>query len=67
MPDGTALADPANADLALAWQLYGVAETGQLNQANRDKRDGLAIVRACEERDAAAARRINAPAWQFWR
>lgn len=54
-------------DAALDWQLYGTGETGQLNIANNNIEAGWAIVSACEKRDAAAARRINAPAWQFWR
>ena len=53
-------------DAALDWQLYGVAETAQLNTANRDKADGLAIIQACEARDQRAYRRINAPWWAFW-
>ena len=54
-------------DAALDWQLYGQAETGQLNLAERDKRDGLAIVKRCEERDQRAYRKINAPWYAFWR
>lgn len=53
-------------DAAQDWRLYGVAETGQLNVSNRDKKDGYTIIRSCEERDAAAARRINAPWYAFW-
>lgn len=54
-------------DAAKDWQLYGLDETGRLNQSERDKADGLSIIQRCEARDLAAARRINAPAWQFWR
>lgn len=54
-------------DVALDWQLYGTAETGQLTIANRDKRDGFTVIRKCEERDAKAIRKINAPFWAFWR
>ena len=54
-------------DATLDWQLYGTAETGQLNIANSHIVSGWAIVSKCEARDAATARRINAPAWQFWR
>jgi len=53
-------------DAALDWQLYGTAETVQLNSANRDKRDGLNIIRLCEARDQRAYRRINAPWFAFW-
>lgn len=54
-------------DPALDWQLYGVAETGALNMANRDKADILAITRQCEDRDRRAWDRVTAPWWQFWR
>lgn len=54
-------------DAAKDWQLYGLDETGRLNQSERDKRDGLAIIQMCEARDAATARRINAPWFAFWR
>ena len=57
----------ASGDPALDAQVFGVEQTGQLQLANRDKADGLAIVRACEARDAAATRHINAPFWAFWR
>lgn len=53
-------------DPALDWQVFGVGQTGQLRMANRDKADGLQTIRKCEERDAKAQRRINAPAWMFW-
>jgi hypothetical protein len=54
-------------DPALDAQTFGIEQTGQLNIANRDKIDGLTIIRKCEARDAAAARHINAPWWAFWR
>lgn len=47
-------------------QLYGLAETGQLNKANTDKRAGYQIIVRCEERDARAWSRINAPWYAFW-
>lgn len=53
-------------DAALDWQLYGSAETGKLNLANSHIVGGWAIVSGCEARDARAAKRINAPFWQFW-
>ena len=53
-------------DAALDWQLYGTAETVQLNSANRDKADGLKVLRLCEERDQRSYRKINAPWWAFW-
>lgn len=53
-------------DPALDWQLYGTAETGQLNSANSDKKIGLEIIRGCEARDAKAFRKINAPWYAFW-
>lgn len=57
----------AEPDPALKWQLYGVAETGQLNVANTQIVGGWGIVEMCEARDRRAAERVNAPAWQFWR
>lgn len=57
----------ATGDPALDAQTFGIEQTGQLRLANRDKADSMAIVKACEARDAAAARHINAPFWAFWR
>lgn len=57
----------ASGDAALDWQLYGVAETGQLNIANNDKADGLSIIQRCEARDKRAYDKITAPWWAFWR
>jgi hypothetical protein len=42
-------------------------QTGRLDTSNTYRRAALEIVQACEARDAAAARRITAPWWQFWR
>lgn len=58
---------PNTGDVEQDWQLYGVAETGQLNIANNDKRDGFAIIQRCEERDRKAYRKATAAWWQFWR
>lgn len=58
---------PSTGDAAQDWQLYGVAETGQLNIANNDKADGFAIIKKCEERDRRAYAKITAPWWAFWR
>lgn len=51
-------------DAALDWQLYGTAETGQLNIANDRALTGYRIVSACEVRDAEVANRR--PWWMFW-
>lgn len=51
-------------DPALDWQLFGIAQTGQLNIANRDKADALETIRRCEARDAAAVRQIERPWWR---
>lgn len=48
-------------DAALDWQLFGIAQTGQLNIANRDKTDALETIRRCEARDAAAIRQVERP------
>jgi hypothetical protein len=48
-------------DPALDWQLYGTAETGQLNKANDDKATGFAIVNACEVRDEEIVARLSRP------
>lgn len=50
-------------DPALDWQLYGTAETGQLNKANDDKATGLSIIQGCERRDEEVRRRASRPAW----
>lgn len=49
------------ADPAQAWRLFGVRQTGQLDKANLTTADVLAIVEACEARDAAAAAAITRP------
>lgn len=59
--------DASDAEVAEAWQIYGVTETVQLNKSEADKKAGLELVRMCEARDARAWSRITAPAWQFWR
>lgn len=51
-------------DPALDWQVFGIAQTGQLSIANRDKADALETVRRCEARDAAAVREVERPWWQ---
>ena len=59
------MGDTGDADLD--WKLYGTAETGQLNVANRDKRYGYEIIRLCEVRDAASIKKIERPWYAFWR
>lgn len=54
----------ASGDPALDAQLYGLAETGQLNKANDDKATGFAIINACEARDADIRRHIERPWWR---
>ena len=51
-------------DPALDWQLYGTAETGQLNSANDDKATGFRIINACEARDAQITALLNRPWWR---
>lgn len=51
-------------DVALDWQLYGAAETGQLTRANDDKATGFAIINACEVRDATIAASLGRPWWR---
>ena len=53
-------------DSALDWQLYGTAETVQVNRANDDKVTGLSIVQMCERRDAETLARINRPWWRVF-
>lgn len=53
-------------DATLDWQLFGVAQTGQLNIANADKAAVLETVRRCEARDAAAIREVERPWWRLW-
>jgi hypothetical protein len=48
-------------DPEMDWQLYGLAETGALNQANDDKRTGFQIINACEARDAEVKARLERP------
>ena len=55
---------PTTGDAALDAQTYGVAETGQLNKANDDKRTGFAIIHGCEARDAEIREKIERPWWR---
>jgi hypothetical protein len=50
-------------DPALDWQLYGTAETVQLNSANDDKKTGFTIINRCEARDAELRRSFERPWW----
>ena len=54
------------AEPALDWQLFGVAESGQLNKANDDKKTGFRIVQLCEARDEANRAKLNRPFWRLW-
>lgn len=36
------------------WETFGAAQTGQLDKANADKTSALAVIEACEKRDAEA-------------
>lgn len=51
----------SSGDPALDWQLFGVEQTGRLQQAERDKTDGLTIMQRCE------ALRSEARARRWWR
>jgi hypothetical protein len=51
-------------DPATDWQLYGVAETGQLNKANDRAQTGFDIVNACEVRDAQIRAHLERPWWR---
>lgn len=51
-------------DALLDWQLYGSAETGQLNKANDRARTGFGIINACERRDAEIRARLERPWWR---
>jgi len=46
-------------DAALDWQVFGIAQTGQLSIANRDKADAIETIRRCEARDQAAIRQTR--------
>lgn len=48
-------------DATLDWQLYGTAETGQLNKANDRARTGFGIINACERRDAEIRAHLERP------
>lgn len=48
------------------WRNYALDETGRLTQSERDKKDGLAVIKMCEARDQRAYRAINAPWYAFW-
>lgn len=49
------------------WQVFGVEQTGQLAKANGRSSDVIAVVRACETRDAAAVGRVERPWWaKLW-
>lgn len=50
-----------------AWVSFGVAQTGQLDKANGQTKDAVAIVKKCEARDQAAADAMKPkPWWRVW-
>lgn len=51
-------------DAALDWQMFGLAQTGQLTVANADKAAIIETVERCEARDRAAVQRVQAPWWR---
>jgi hypothetical protein len=42
-----------------AWEIFGDAQTGKLDQANGRTRDAIGILQRCEARDAAAVKRAT--------
>lgn len=57
----------SDADETRRWQVFGVAQTGQLKLANGRASDVIQVVTACEARDAAAVQEIERPWYRFWR
>lgn len=57
---------PTDEDETRRWQVFGVAQTGQLRIANGRTKDVIEVVTACEARDAEAVRTITRPWWQIW-
>lgn len=57
---------PSDASDDRDWMAFGVAQTGQLVTANGRTSDVIAVVKACEARDAASAREIERPWWRVW-
>lgn len=51
-------------DPALDWQLYGTAETGQLNKANDRASTGFDVINGCETRDSQIRAHIERPWWR---
>lgn len=51
-------------DAALDWQLFGIAQTGKLDEANDRAGAAIETVEACETRDAAARRRVERAWWR---
>ena len=57
---------PADGTDERGWMAFGVQQTGQLVTANGRTSDVIAVVTACEARDAAAVREIERPWWRVW-
>lgn len=54
-------------DTVGAWVAFGDAQTGQLDKANSQTRDAMAIVKKCEQLQQQAADALQPkPWWQFW-
>ncbi|WP_298699179.1 hypothetical protein [uncultured Brevundimonas sp.] len=70
VPDSWRVGVPAPAlpagDTAGDWIAYADQAVGQLDRANGRTSDALAIVTACEARDAAAVREVQRPWWRPW-
>lgn len=45
------------------WQVFGIAQTGQLDKANGRFADGMGIVRKCEARDAEVVKALAPRPW----
>ncbi len=53
-------------DAAQDWQLFGIAQTGKLNEANDRGAAVIETVQACERRDAQARRQAERAWYRRW-
>lgn len=48
------------------WEKFGNSQTSALDTANDHYKQGVGIIRRCEERDAAVTAHLTKPWWKFW-
>lgn len=54
-----------NADVG-DWETFGNSQTANLDTSNDHYKQGVGIVKRCEDRDKAVTQKLTAPWWKLW-